>query len=142
MQEASIALHSAAVTYDTEKCNGVTFGLYANVCISNRLKSLYRKVQRESMRNDSFAEPDEAVSDSDVESFIVTRDLCDRVMSTAKVILSEYEYEVFHLSFMQYATKDIAKKLGRTPKSIDNAKRRISERLRANREIREILFDL
>ena len=94
------------------------------------------------MRNDSFVEPDEMHSSSDLETFVSTRDICDRVMSLAKAILSEYEYEVFHLSFMQYSTKDIALCLKRTPKSIDNAKRRISERLRSNREIREILFDL
>ena len=41
-QEAMIALYSAACTYDQSK-SGVTFGLYAKICIRNRLISLLRK---------------------------------------------------------------------------------------------------
>ena len=141
MQEASIALHSAAITYDSEKCDGVTFGLYAGVCVSNRLKSLLRKNARE-YDTEVISETEKIASGHDLESYVVTRDLCERVMRTAKSLLSDFEFEVFRMGFERYSTKDIALELGRTPKSVDNAKWRISKRLSESREICDILSNL
>ena len=141
MQEANIALHSAAKTYDSDKCDGVSFGLYAGVCISNRLKSMLRHNARVSEQTDNFTEAEKLVSGVDVESVVATRDLCDRVMKAAKALLSDFEFRVFSMSFERYSTKDIASALGRTQKSIDNAKFRISQRLRDDREICEILSE-
>ena len=139
IQEATVALHSAALTYDSEKCEGVTFGLYAGVCISNRLKSLIRQNAKESAVTNTISESEKLTSGHDLESYIATKDLCARVMSAARSVLSDYEFEVFRMSFERYTTKDIAEKLGRTPKSVDNAKNRISKHLRENRVICEIL---
>ena len=142
MQEASIALHSAAVTYDSCKCDGVTFGLYAGVCVSNRLKSLIRKNAKDSIRIEHFSETDKLSSGVDVESYIVARDVCERVMKSAASLLSDFEFEVFRMGFERYTTKDISVALGRSPKSVDNAKFRISRRLRENKEICDILCDI
>lgn len=141
-QEASIALHSAAMTYDSTKCDGVTFGLYAGVCISNRLKSLIRKNARSAKDTELTSESEKIASGHDLESYIATRDLCERVMNAAKGLLSEFEFEVFRMGFERYSTKDIAASLGRTPKSVDNAKWRISQRLRESREICDILLSV
>ena len=139
MQEASIALHSAALTYDSEKCDGVTFGLYAGVCISSRLKSMIRKSARENQGTEVISKTEKIASGHDLESYIATRDLCERVMQAARGLLSAFEFEVFRMGFERYSTKDIAEALGRTSKSVDNAKWRISKRLRESREICEIL---
>jgi len=40
-QEALLAFYRAVKTYDTEK-KGVTFGLYAKICINNRMISILR----------------------------------------------------------------------------------------------------
>lgn len=142
MQEASIALHSAAMTYDADKCDGVTFGLYASVCVSNRLKSLVRKRIKDGERADDFSSVEKLSSGMNLENAIVRRDVCDRVMKEARELLSDFEYEVFRLGFERYTTKDIASSLGRSAKSIDNAKFRISKRLRESKTIKEILSDL
>ncbi len=142
MQEASIALHSAAMTYDSDKCDGVTFGLYAGVCISNRLKSLLRKNARDNQDTTVTSEAEKISSGHDLESYIATRDLCERVMRIARGLLSKFEFEVFRMGFERYSTKDIAESLGKTPKSVDNAKWRISKRLRGSREICDILSDI
>ena len=142
MQEASIALHSAAMTYDSDKCGGVTFGLYAGVCISNRLKSLIRKEIKESGKTEQYAEVEKIPSGIDLESNLAARDLCERVMRVAKSVLSGFEFDVFCMSFERYSTKDIAEALSKTPKSVDNAKFRISKRLRDNKEICAILSDI
>ncbi len=141
MQEASIALHSAAMTYDSDKCDGVTFGLYASVCVSNRLKSLIKAKSKDSDRTDDFLSLDRVASGVNLENAIVTRDVCDRVMKEAKALLSDFEYDVFRLGFERCSTKDIADALGKSPKSIDNAKFRISKRLRESDTIRKILSD-
>ena len=142
MQEARIALHSAALTYNSDKCDGVTFGLYAGVCISNRLKSLIRKNARNAQQTDITAQTEKISSGHDLESYIATMDLCERVMRVAKVLLSDFEFEVFRMGFERYSTKDIAERLGKTSKSVDNAKWRISQRLRDSREICDILSDI
>ena len=142
MQEASIALHSAAMTYDSDKCDGVTFGLYASVCVSNRLKSLIRKKLKDVDKSDDFSSLEKLSSGINVESSVVTRDVCDRVMKEARELLSDFEYEVFRLGFERYSTKDIAESLQKSAKSIDNAKFRISQRLRKSKTIKEILSDV
>ena len=141
MQEASIALHSAAMTYDSDKCDGVTFGLYASVCVSNRLKSLLRKQLKDSDRSDDYLSLEKLSSGINVENSVVTRDVCDRVMKEARELLSDFEYEVFRLGFERYTTADIANALGKSAKSIDNAKFRISRNLRKSKTIRDILSD-
>lgn len=142
LQEASIALHSAAMTYDSDKCDGVTFGLYASVCISNRLKSLMRSKLKDIDTADDFSNLERMSSGVDIEYSLVARDVCERVMNEASSLLSEFEYEVFRLGFERYTTKDIAKALGKSAKSVDNAKFRISKRLRESKVIKDILRDV
>ena len=142
VQEASIALHNAALTYDGEKCRGVTFGLYAGICISNRLISLMREKTKRSERTGELENAEAIPSPIDVEKSVATRDLCERVMAMAKSVLSDFEFEVFCLSYEGYSVKDIAEKLGVNAKSIENARFRVSRRLRENRMICEILSNM
>ena len=142
MQEASIALHSAAMTYDSEKCDGGTFGLYASVCVSNRLKTLVKKRLKDMDNSDESFSVERLASGVNIEYSVVARDVCDRVMKEAKALLSDFEYEVFRLGFERYATKDIAEALGKSAKSVDNAKFRISKRLRESKTIRDILLNI
>ncbi|MBP3308657.1 MAG: sigma-70 family RNA polymerase sigma factor [Clostridia bacterium] len=138
IQEARIALHSAAVTYDRAMEDAVTFGLYANVCITNRLKSLLRARTRQGAVCDSLPAERVAVV-SDIDGRLAGRELCERVMSIAKSVLSEFEYEVFGLILKGLKTREIAERLSRSAKSVDNAKARLSRTLKANREICDVL---
>ena len=141
MQEATVALHSAALTYEQSKYEVITFGLYASICISNRLKSLLRKKAREADKSEFVSDADRISSGVDLESYIVTKDVCERVMKQARALLSDYEYDVFRMSFERYTTRDIASALGKTQKSVDNAKFRISKRLRTDSDICDILSE-
>ena len=139
LQEASIALHSAALSYDPKRCEGVTFGLYASICISNRLTSYLRARARRGERTDEFSELDNIGSAIDIESSVVARDVTDRVMRTAKALLSELEFRVLCLSVEGYSVSDIAKRLSTSPKSIENARYRLRRRLSESKEICEFL---
>ena len=125
--EACVALHVAAERYDLEQSE-VTFGLYARICIRNRIVDLLR-----------VADSDSAISEIDIERMAVEsgvekrledREIFDRIINSAKNLLSDYEYQVLLLHIQGYKTAAIAERLSRSAKSVDNAKSRLFRRLR------------
>lgn len=125
--EAMVALHSAVIKFDLEQ-DDVTFGLFAGICVRNRLVDYLR---RESVRT-SIVELDiESISDGEeIEEGIVKRETVSALLKKAEDSLSSYEYRVLMLHIQGYKTSAIAKALGRTAKSVDNAKARLFKRLR------------
>lgn len=130
--EACVALHSAAVKYDVSQSN-VTFGLYARICVDHRIVDFVRR--RGAYSSISDVDIDELSSESSsesIESGIADRETVEILMRSARELLSEYEYKVLILHMQGYKTSAIAGLLGRTPKSVDNAKSRLFGRLRAS----------
>lgn len=125
--EACVALHTAAQRYDTKQ-DEVTFGLFARICIRNRIVDLIRA-----------SSVDRGVSECDVELLgeednpeirLEERELFDSILLSAKYLLSDYEYRVLLLHIQGYKTAAIADMLSRSAKSVDNAKSRLFRRLR------------
>lgn len=131
--EACVALHIAAQRFDLNQSD-VTFGLYARICVRNRILDLLRTAESEV----NIADYDvEMMSESEsVESKLVDREMFDSLLGSAKALLSDYEYRVLLLHIQGYKTSAIAKMLSRSPKSVDNAKARLFRRLRS--ELRDI----
>jgi RNA polymerase sporulation-specific sigma factor len=126
--EACVALHLAAQKFNLDQTE-VTFGLFARICVRNRLVDLYR-VRESSIL--AFELDAEQVSDGDSpEARIVERETFDRILRSAKELLSDYEYSVLLLHIQGYKTAAIAQALGRTAKSVDNAKNRLFRQLRS-----------
>ena len=126
--EACIGLHSAAQRYDLSGMD-VTFGLYARICVYNRIVDLFR---RERGHREVVELDDDTVSDGvQVDAGIISRETADKLITVARDILSDYEYKVFMLHVQGYKTAQIAAALGRDAKSVDNAKNRIFRRLRS-----------
>ena len=124
--EACVALHSAVQSYNLEQSN-VTFGLYARICVHHRLVDLLRARSAHKITSCDM----ESVSDDEtIEAGIVKRETVEILISSAKSLLSDYEYRVLILHIQGYKTSAIAKLLSRTPKSVDNAKSRVFRRLR------------
>ena len=126
--EGCVALHIAAQRFDIEQTD-VTFGLYARICVRNRVVDLLRLAD-----TDTVSELDiEMLADDDdtVEERIADREMFDILMSSAKNLLSDYEYRVLMLHIQGYKTAQIATALSRSAKSVDNAKSRLFRRLRA-----------
>ena len=131
--EACVALHVAAGRYNLSQSD-VTFGLYARICVRNRILDLIRYADSEKNITDFDVE---MMSEGDsVESQIADREEFELILSSAKRLLSDYEYNVLLLHIQGYKTAAIAKALGRDAKSVDNAKSRLFRRLRS--EIRSI----
>ncbi|MBO5101147.1 MAG: sigma-70 family RNA polymerase sigma factor [Clostridia bacterium] len=126
--EGCIALHSAVMRYDLGQ-EDVTFGLYARICIHNRLVDLFRKSKAQPQILPYEAE--ELADFESIESGLANRESIELIMKGASRLLSEYEYSVLLLHIQGYKTQDIAARLGKTAKSVDNAKARLFKRLRA-----------
>lgn len=133
--EGCVALHIAAQRYNLEQSD-VTFGLYARICVRNRILDMLRTSDGECLIEDLDVE---MMSDeTSVDERLADRETFDKLLRSAKLLLSDYEYRVLMLHIQGYKTARIAAILGRSAKSIDNAKSRLFRRLR--KEIGNISF--
>ena len=125
--EGCVALHTAAQRFDTEQ-DEVTFGLYARICVRNRILDLLRLSENNLSNYDCDIE--QMPDDESPEGRLVEQETFDNIISGAKKVLSDYEFHVLLLHIQGYKTAAIAGMLKRTPKSVDNAKSRLFRRLR------------
>ena len=140
-QEAMLALYKAAMSYD-EAQSDVTFGLYAKICIKNRLISAKRtRVRRMQASSDRGGEPRRGVGRPRKKSpeapkgrkmgRLPTDSQLGDLLELAQGDLSDLERKIFgmYLGGMRY--KEIAQSCGLDVKSVDNAL------LRAKRKIKK-----
>ena len=126
--EACVALHKASLTYKLEIV-GVTFGLYARICVKRRLSDLYSA--KDSLTTDEEFDVDKISVGSNVESMLLLKERVQSFISCAREILSDYEYRVFILYIQGYDTDSMCELLSRDKKSVENAKARMLKTLRS-----------
>lgn len=148
-QEASIALMRAVETY--EEGRGVSFGLYAKICIKNRMISILRRIKRTASitasvpsdhGNGSHGADNEA-GIPDISAADIPRRLCgdpelhlieaENYKHLTDIIggaLNEREKRVLDLYVGGASYKEIAERLNVSEKSVDNAVYRIKAKLR------------
>ena len=130
--DAIDAFTTAVSRFDTEQ-SGVTFGLYARICIENRLISALRAsrhipgtVSLDALDPDSLAageESDPAHALMEAERYA---ELCRRM----ETVLSRTEREVWMLLISGLTAGQIAEQLGIDRKSVENALFRARRKLR------------
>lgn len=123
VQEANIALYRAAMRFHLEQ-EQVTFGLYAKVCIKNRLVSTLRRQRRLAKKPPKVAPDTEPSTKTDLVT--LRRDYGQ--------LLTDYEKQVLALRIESYSYKEIAAKLATDPKSVDNALCRIRSKIRKEKK--------
>lgn len=133
IQEGMIGLLSAIRTYDSTK--GASFKTYANTCIDNSIQTALRKYYRLKdipVQNViEYEEEDIPLSngfDSAEDTFIAQ----ESVSLLTKVLhenLSDFENEVLGLHIVGCSYNEIANRLCKTPKAIDNALQRVRRKL-------------
>lgn len=123
LQEASFSLYRAVMTYDTKQSK-VSFGLYAKVCIRNRMVSVMRRLRSEKRRKLALQEQQKQITDRPPR-----RDTAELVALSEK-LLANYERTVFLMFVEGHSYKDIANTLGVSVKSVDNAIFRAKKKLR------------
>lgn len=125
-QAALIGLYSAACSFDITK-EGITFGLYAKICIGRRLDSELRRVYN---HHESPIDEDEMSPASSPEEELIARESYEKLLSQIESTLTEGERDVFMLYLAHKPYAEIARILGRTEKSVDGAIRRAKAKLR------------
>lgn len=127
LQEAKLAFYKAIHTYNVEN-QSVTFGAYARVCVRNKLISCVRKMNSKKRRKqEGKTTSDEGMS---LQDAVVLKELRERVISLSESFLSPYEKEIFSLYLMGYKGKELATRLGKDVRSVNNALYRIKAKLK------------
>ena len=129
-QEALIALYHAVLTYKPNE--EVTFGMYAKICIRNKIISYIRCFLESDVplpledREIDLDEPDFNTP----EQIIISKESLCSLNRRIDEALTDFEKSVFALYLGDMSYADMAKKLDKPTKSIDNAIHRIKAKLR------------
>lgn len=132
-QEAVLAFYSALVSYDPN-ISGVEFGLYAKVCICNRLVSQMRILKRHLSYSvvsyDTEKLLEQLVSDDDPAARIAELESERSLLRLINDNLSKYEQKVFRMYVSGMSALEMAEKLDSGEKSVNNAVYRIRKKLK------------
>ena len=135
-QEASIALYLAALSY--RETGGSTFGLYAKICIKNRLISYLRKYGRADSAAAISDDIDEyyahtqpySSEEADPLNVLISGENLSSLRRRIEEALTPYENEVFARYAAGCSYREIARDLGKNEKSVGNAVYRIKAKLK------------
>lgn len=126
-QLCAIGLFEAAQSFSEEKGNDkVTFGLYAKLCIRNRIISEIRK----SGPAEKTVEKDVFTDISTMEEDVIRRQDLYAALDKARKRLTDFEDKVLRLYLQTGSYDEVAAILGRSRKSVDNAMSRIRSKFR------------
>lgn len=132
IQEGMIGLVKAYNSFD--EAGGASFKTYANRCIDNQIiNAIQHSGRNKNMPLNSSVEIPESQSAgpfSNPEDAAIYEDLLNDLKSNKGGIFSGFEHEVFLLLVEGLSYIEIAKKLGKSSKSVDNAIQRIKTKLK------------
>ena len=132
-QEAVLAFYSAIMTYDF-LISDVEFGLYAKVCLSNRLVSQMRSLKKHIEHQAPMIDQNDlyrlAGVDEDPAARIIENESEQSLLKVISECLSEYEYKVLEFYMSGMSSAEMASRLDSTEKSVNNAMFRIRTKLK------------
>ena len=142
LQEGMIGLFKAVRDFDETK--EAMFSTFARICIENNIKTAIEKAGRkkQEMLNNSislnYEDPNGETTEehtgtealkrlglANPEDIFIDRENYHLLKMNIEKTLSKGEKEVFVLLLQGFTYREIARKLGRTPKSVDNSITRI-----------------
>jgi len=136
IQEGMVGLLTAIRTFDVGR--DASFRTYAEICIRSRLHSAIRAAQRDkhSPLNHSVSLPplfDESNAhlfprEKSPEDVVIGREEFEEKLDALKGQLSGFESEILQLYLDGFSCREIAVRVGRSPKSVDNAVQRIRKK--------------
>lgn len=130
MQYALIALSKAALTYNSSQSK-VSFGLYAKVCVNNSMISRVRFASRRCVNLLPIENFLSLADTYDVSDGVVDSESTQALENLMKENLSKLEYDVLALYASGLSTAEIAERLSRAPRSVDNAIFRARKKLKS-----------
>lgn len=126
MQEATLALYHSAMKFDLSQ-NEVTYGLFAKICIRNRLISALRKYRRQSPVPVKEKPVLTSYQRKSVRRASMQKGELSELVDT---LFSDFEKSVYRLYIAGYSAEEIAIQLNRSNKSIDNAIYRVRRKIK------------
>ncbi len=129
-QEATLFFYNAILSYDLD-VDGVEFGLYAKICVTNGLITQMKylnKMKAEQL----FAVVDNAeeATFEEPSRHIIEEESLESLDRVIRQNLSEFEYKVWCLYASGKTAKDVGVIVGKSEKSVANAIYRIRKKLR------------
>ncbi len=127
--EACLALYKSALTYELGQ-KDVTFGLYASICVKNRLLDLMRRERARERGLTASCDMDTIAVPDGIIAPLIRREEGETLRSEARRLLSDYEYRVFELWLLGESISETAAAVDTGAKSVENARARILKKLR------------
>ncbi len=133
IQEGMIGLLAAAKSYDPKK--GASFKTYSKTCIENSIQTSLRKFYRlKDIPVQSVVEyqEEEIPLSSGIysaEDAFIAQEGVSLLTKVLRENLSDFENEVLRLHIVGCSYNEIAKRLCKTPKAVDNALQRVRRKL-------------
>lgn len=132
IQEGMIGLFKAIRDFKAE--SGAPFAAFAKLCVERQLYTAIEAAGR--MKNAplngyiSLSEESENLMDGGIEDAVIEKAIFQQLYSDVQMHLSKMEKKVLELFLEGKDYTEIAKILGKTDKSIDNALQRIKAKIR------------
>ena len=128
--EACMCFYRAVSSYELGQSE-VTFGLYAKICVERCLIDMHRREDKVAFRYvDDEIDVDSIAVSGGIQAMLENREQTAYYLSVARETLSNFEFDVYRYWMLGYKTSDIASALGKTAKTVDNAKNRMWAKLR------------
>lgn len=133
IQEGMIGLLAAIKSYDASK--GASFKTYANICIENSIQNALRKYYRlkdipiQNVIEYQEEELPAASSFNSAEDTYIAQESVSLLTKVLQQNLSDFENEVLRLHIVGCSYDEIAKRLCKSPKAIDNALQRARRKI-------------
>lgn len=129
-QGALVSLYRAALSYRFDQ--GVTFGLYAKICIVNGIADTLRYLGKKSsdVSMDLVSEDELPEGGDNPQSLAIDKEQFASLHKKIEFTLSALECSIFDMYLDGYSYAEIAERLEKTPKSVDNALRRVKTKLK------------
>ena len=130
LQEGTIALYNAIMSYDSGKNAG--FRTFAYLCVKRKIYDLIRRERRDKHRalNDSVPCEEIAASLCDPEEAYIEEERESALKEGIEKALSDEEKEIFALYLDGLSYSEIAKSSGLPVKKVDNTLQKIKKTLK------------
>lgn len=132
IQEGMIGLLAAIKSYQSDK--GASFKTYSRICIDNSIQSALRKFNRQKdipIQNVIEYQEEELPVENghaSAEDIVIAQESVSLLTKVLRENLSDFENEVLRLHIVGCSYNEIAKRLCKTPKAIDNALQRVRKK--------------
>ena len=144
VQEGMIGLMKAIRSFDEDR--EASFKTYAGICVHNQIIKAITKAERDKNTplndavsfSDRLGENDEGLTIGDIlkaslfdepEEKVIYEESLARLGEISKKTFSPLESQVLRLKLRGKTYQEIAKELGKSPKTIDNATQRIRKKI-------------